>query len=114
LMNYNVIFGNSFKRSVKKLEKRFPCVKKDVRTAVEVLLENPELGVLIPDGSGIRKLRLRNSDMKRGKSGGYRLLYLFDQTSESIYFLLLYAKSDRENITQHEIQELLEQLSENE
>jgi len=114
LMNYNVILGRYFKLSVKKLEKRFPSVKKDVRLAVEVLLENPELGVLIPDSSGVRKLRLRNSDMKRGKSGGYRLLYLFDETAESISFLLLYAKSDRENITQHEIQQLLNRLSENE
>jgi len=88
------------------LEKRFPSVKKDVGLAVEVLLENPEIGVLIPDGSGVRKLRVKNSDMKKGKSGGYRMLYLFDKISEHICILMLYAKSDRENITQHEIQQL--------
>jgi len=77
-MNYDIVFGPSFKRGIRKLKKRFPSVKKDIALAVDILLENPELGVLIPGGSDVRKLRVRNSDMKRGKSGGYRLLYHFD------------------------------------
>ena len=85
-MNCDVVFSASFKRSIKKLKKRFPSVKNDTRLALEVLLENPELGILIPEGSGVRKLRVKNSDLKRGKSGSYRLLYYFEeQTGDCIY-----------------------------
>ncbi|MDM8551961.1 hypothetical protein QUF72_17890 [Desulfobacterales bacterium HSG2] len=111
MMNYDIVFGPSFKRGIRKLKKRFPSVKKDIALAVDILLENLELGVLIPGGSDVRKLRVRNSDIKRGKSGGYRLLYHFDDEAGSISLLLLYAKSNRENITSGEIRKLLEELS---
>ncbi len=109
MMNYDVVFGHAFKRSIKKLKKRYPSVSRDVKTAVEVLLDNPRLGVLIPGCPGVRKLRIRNSDVKRGKSGSYRMLYYSeDKEANRILFLLLYAKSDRESITPQEIQRLLE------
>ena len=108
-MNYDIVFIPSFRRSIRKLKKRFPGVKKDVRLAIDILSENPRLGALIPRGSDVRKLRVRSSDMKRGKSGGYRLLYHFDDEAGSISLLLLYAKSDRENITLGDIRKLLEE-----
>ena len=74
-MSYKVVFTQSFKRSIKRLEKRFRHVKADVHIAIQVLLQNSKLGVTIPGGSGIRKLRVQNSDLTKGKSGGYRLLY---------------------------------------
>ena len=108
-MSYRVIFTSSFKKSVKYLEKRFPRVKEDVRIAVQVLLQEPKLGVVIPSGGGIRKLRVRNSDQGRGKSGGYRLLYYVeDQQQQALYVLLLYAKSDRDEVTRKELQDLLD------
>ncbi|QTA79438.1 RelE/ParE toxin domain-containing protein [Desulfonema limicola] len=94
-MKYSIKFGRTFKQSIKKLKKRYPSVKKDVEIGIEVLLDNPRLGVLIPGGSGVRKPRLRNSDVKRGKSCSYRMLYYFeDQEAGCIFLLLLYAKSD--------------------
>jgi len=111
-MNYNaVILADSFKRSVKKLEKRFPSVRQDVKIAIKVLSENPKLGVLIPGGCGVRKLRIRNSDIQRGKSGSYRLLYYENQGKGSLCLLLLYAKTDRENVALREIQDLMAEMS---
>jgi mRNA-degrading endonuclease RelE of RelBE toxin-antitoxin system len=113
-MRYEIVFAASFKNSIKQLKKRFPSVKKDVGLAIETLLENLELGSVIPGGSGVRKLRLKNSNLKRGKSGGYRMLYLLDPRKDgltSVCLLLLYAKSDQENISTHELQKLLEKLN---
>ena len=108
-MSYRVIFTSSFKNSVKDLEQRFARVKEDARIAIEVLLQEPKLGVVIPSGGGIRKLRVRNSDQGRGKSGGYRLLYYVeDQQQQALYVLLLYAKSDRDDVTRKELQDLLD------
>ena len=110
-MNYDIVLSPSFKRSIKKLKKRFPSVKQDVELAIEILLEHPTLGAVIPGGAGVRKFRVKNSDLGRGKSGGYRLLYYIEeQKVRRLYLLLLYAKSDRETISLQEIQQLLKEL----
>ena len=101
-----------FAHSVERLIKRFRHVKDDIHLAVETLLQNPRLGVPIPGSSGIRKLRVPNSDLTKGKSGGYRLLYyVHDQPTQTLYLLLLYAKSDQEDVTRQELQRLLDELA---
>jgi hypothetical protein len=78
----------------------------------EHALSDRLLGVVIPGGSGVRKLRVRNSDLGKGKSGGYRLLYYVeDHPIPTIYLLFLYAKSDREDVTRRELKQLLEELA---
>jgi len=111
-MSYNVVLTPSFKHSVRKLQKQFRHVKDDVRVAIQVLLQTPRLGVVIPGGSGVRKLRVRNTDLTKGKRGGYRLLYYVeDQPVPTIHLLLLYAKSDREDVTRQELKRLLDELA---
>ena len=108
-MPYSIHFGKTFKRGIKKLQKRYPSIKKDVAAGIEALLATPHLGVPIPGAFGVRKLRLRNSDVGRGKSGGYRMIYYIeDHQNERIFLLLVYAKSDRENVTIQEIKRLME------
>ena len=109
-MSYSVAFSDSFRRSIKQLKKRYRHVQDDVRVAIRVLLANSKLGAAIPGGNGIRKLRLRNSDLQTGKSGGYRLLYFVEDETSTLYMLLLYAKSDRENVLVNELQELINEV----
>jgi mRNA-degrading endonuclease RelE of RelBE toxin-antitoxin system len=110
-MSYRIVFATSFRRSVKRLEKRFGHVKDDVRVAIQQLLQDPRRGVVIPGGSGARKHRMLNTDLGKGKSGGYRLIYCVeDQPTPTIYLLLLYAKSDRDDVTRRELEQLLDAL----
>ena len=107
-----VVLTHSFKQSVKRLGKRFRHVKDDVRSAIEALERIPQLGAQIPGGDEVRKLRIANSDLMRGKSGGYRLLYkLAEQPEPTLYLLLLYAKSDQEDVSKDELRQLLEDLT---
>ena len=111
-MSCNLVLTPSFKHSVRKLKKRFRHVKDDMDVAIRVLLQTPRLGVVIPGGSGVRKLRVRNTDLGKGKRGSYRLLYYVeDQPVPTIYLLLLYAKSDREDVTRRELKQLLDELA---
>lgn len=111
-MSYDIVLSQSFKKSVKKLQKRFSQVKDDVKNAIRVLKENPRSGDLISGGHGIRKLRIKNSNLDKGKSGGYRLIYCFeDEPIKKIYLLFLYAKSDKDDITKKELTDLLDELS---
>ena len=111
-MSYRVVLAASFKHSVKRLKKRFRHAKEDVREAVRQLLRNPMQGAVIPGGYGVRKLRVCNTDLKKGKSGGYRLLYYVEgQPTPTIYLLMLYFKSDRDDVTRRELKQLLDELA---
>ncbi|NOT60299.1 MAG: hypothetical protein HOP19_08750 [Acidobacteria bacterium] len=110
-MSYNIHLTQSFKQSVKRLGKRYRHVKDDVSKVIESLAHTPTAGALIPGSAGVRKLRVNNSDMAKGKSSGYRLLYLMSDSPDSkLYLLLLYAKSDQTDVTKRDLDELIEAL----
>lgn len=60
------------------------------------LAENPEAGDVIPDMSGLRKVRLALPG--HGKRGGARVLYLLFVKVEKIYFVYVYTKGEFEDI----------------
>jgi mRNA-degrading endonuclease RelE of RelBE toxin-antitoxin system len=61
------------------------------------LLMRPELGPVIPRSGGLRKARW--SLPGRGKRGGIRIIYFWDEPSETIYMLYAFRKNDREDLT---------------
>ena len=90
-----------FDRSVRKLKKRHPKINTDLVSAFTELEENPEAGIVIPNDFMIRKLRVASTDMLRGKSGGFRLLYkLIAKNSEDLRIVLLFifSKTDQADI----------------
>jgi len=109
-MSCSVYLPGSFKRSLKSLTRRFPHVRADVTAAIDEVLCLPMLGVVIPGSGGVRKLRIRSTDLKRGKSGGFRLLYIVLSDRELICPLLIYAKSDQEDVTRRALRALLADL----
>ena len=109
-MSYSVYLPDSFKRNLKSLTKRFPNVRADVIAAIEEVLRLPTLGVVVPGSGGVRKLRIRSTDLKRGKSGGLRLLYIVLPDRELVGPLFVYAKSDRTDVTRRELRALLADL----
>jgi hypothetical protein len=66
-MSYSVYLCQPFKRSVKLLLKHFPHVKDDVALALREIVQSPSVGVVIPGSNGVRKARVKNSDLQRGK-----------------------------------------------
>lgn len=82
-MSYRIVLAASFLESIKRLKRKYPQANADAKIALQVLIENPLLGVMISGGGGARKVRVRNSDLRRGKSGGYRLVYFVDGANKS-------------------------------
>ncbi|HEY9069269.1 MAG TPA: type II toxin-antitoxin system RelE/ParE family toxin [Candidatus Ozemobacteraceae bacterium] len=64
-----------------------------------VLVARPDAGALIPGSGGLRKLRWAAPG--RGKSGGYRVIYYWQDHLGQIWFLTIYAKNEAENIPAH-------------
>jgi mRNA-degrading endonuclease RelE of RelBE toxin-antitoxin system len=54
----------------------------------------------------VMKVRVKNSDIQKGKSGGYRLIYWI-VSPELIVLLDIYSKSDQENITLNEVRQII-------
>ncbi|MDP3025842.1 MAG: hypothetical protein Q8O10_09975 [candidate division Zixibacteria bacterium] len=58
----------------------------------------------------IGKFRAVNSDIQKGKSAGYRIVFYQDNANLAIYPLAVYCKSEKENISIREIEKLIQEL----
>ena len=67
---------------------------------------NPEAGEVIVGSGGVRKLRWALPG--RGKRGGARIIYYYHGETVPLYLLALYAKNERETLTDKEINDLSE------
>ncbi|MGI9281239.1 MAG: type II toxin-antitoxin system RelE/ParE family toxin [Endozoicomonas sp.] len=56
------------------------------------------------------KIRVRNSDAKRGKSGGYRVIYYL-KTKEVIILVTLYSKTEQTDIQTDEVQSIIDRCT---
>ncbi len=66
-------------------------------TAENEIIAAPEKWPVISGTGGIRKARAARGSS--GKSGGVRIIYYFWQDDETVYFLDIYAKNEKENIS---------------
>jgi mRNA-degrading endonuclease RelE of RelBE toxin-antitoxin system len=57
----------------------------------------------------IYKARVKNSNIQKGKSAGYRVIYLLESET-SILLLTIHSKSEQEDITDYEINSILEEF----
>lgn len=73
------------------------------------LKEKPEQGT--PIGKGCFKIRIAIASKSKGKSGGARVITHFMVTDDTVYLLSIYDKSDKENLTDKELKELLQTIS---
>ena len=111
-MNYDVQLTETFQKSIKALKKKYPHVKDDLLANVKALEEDPSAGDPIPGwNKEIWKVRVASSDVKKGKRGGYRLIYLWKAGEMKIYLLVAYFKGEKAEITKKEIETLLKKLN---
>ncbi len=108
-----VKFTEQFKQDVKRLAKKYRHIKSDIQPIIEDLKSGKLLGVRIPQTNDIfYKVRIKNSDIHKGKSGGYRLIYHI-QGSTIIIMMTIYAKSEQEDISAQRIREILAEFADN-
>ena len=64
---------------------------------MEFLARHPTAGSVIQGTGGLRKVRSGRS--ASGKSGGVRVIYYYHSENKPILLLLIYSKTERENLT---------------
>ena len=67
-MSYNVITLPPFERQVKRLLKKYPSLKSELRELIASLKEHPDQGA--PLGNNCYKIRISIASKGKGKSGG--------------------------------------------
>ena len=70
----------------------------------EALVTRPEMGALIKNSGGLRKVRW--SLEGRGKSGGVRVIYYWMSADDQLYMLLAYPKNEQESLTDAQVSAL--------
>jgi mRNA-degrading endonuclease RelE of RelBE toxin-antitoxin system len=96
-----------FNRNIRNLAKKYRSIRNDIQPVIEQLERGDLPGDKIPGiGYDVFKLRVRNSDIQKGKSGGYRLIY-YVKTATGIILLTIYAKSEQADILGDEIRSII-------
>ena len=96
-----------FQGNLRKLAKKYPSIINDIQSVIEQLQQGEMLGDRIPKiGYEVFKLRLRNSDIQKGRSGRYRLIY-YVKTATAIILLTIYSKSEQADIAADDIQSII-------
>ncbi len=62
------------------------------------LIQNPFKGTLVKGTGGARKVRMKLAG--KGKSGGARIIYYYVDLQGEIWFLDIYSKSDKKDLSE--------------
>jgi len=75
---------------------------------LDSLEENPTIGT--PLGNDCYKIRVANSSIPTGKSGGFRVITLVKIEKDKVILLTIYSKTQKENISEEELSEILKEI----
>ena len=106
-MSCRITTSEDVERRMKRLAKKYRSMKQDYALLLASLTENPFQGADL--GQGLRKVRMAIASKGKGKSGGARVItynVLLAATDTEVRLLYIYDKSERETITDAEIQAL--------
>ena len=104
-MSFDVKTIEVFERKARRLIRKFPSLKHELRVLVAQLKENPETGTSL--GHSCYKIRISIASKGKGKSGGSRIITCFKLTRNTVYLLTIFDKSEYESISNPELKELL-------
>ncbi len=105
-----ITFTPEFKRNLRGLAKKYPHIRSDVQPVIEQIQHGEFIGDQVQGtGHTIFKLRIRNSDISRGKSGGYRVIYYL-KTAKAVILVTIYSKTEQSDISSAKIKKILSEF----
>ena len=103
-----------YQRNLRELSKKDHKIRLDTQPVIEQIQAGNFIGDRIP-GMGedyiILKVRVKNSNIQKGKSAGYRMIYQVESPS-IVLLLTIYSKSDRTDISLNFIRSIIAEFDE--
>jgi len=109
-MNYKIDTIPRFEKDVKKLKKKFPKIKNDLIKFINELSLNPELGINL--GENIYKVRISNSSIPTGKSGGFRVVTYYKKDN-TLFLVTIYSKTEQDTILTEKLRKIVKEEIDN-
>lgn len=110
-MSIKVDYTAEFKRNLRQLIKKYPHIRQNIEPIIQGLQRGELSGDRIQQSSHVvYKLRVKNSDIKKGKSAGYRVIYYLKTESE-IILITIYSKSEQSDINVSEIKRIIKECN---
>ncbi len=105
-MATRVSYHPLFDKKLDRLERKYPKTIDAVDSLIDQLELDERPGQRVPRvGYAVYKVRLPNRAARRGKSGGFRVIY-YVQFSDRVTLLTIYSKFEEIDISAREIQAL--------
>ena len=108
-MSFKILAIPPFDRQLKRLSKKYASLKVQYLKLIESLEQNPEQGTKLV--KNCYKIRLAINAKGKGKSGGCSIVTSVVVFDNAVYLLAIFDKSEKENLTDKELNELLEYIS---
>lgn len=101
-MRRKFVESRGFSADRLRLERAGQITHEDVVELEQRILADPGAGDLVPGTGGLRKIRMRQRGVRRGKSGGARVYYLDLSARGITHLLALFGKRERSDLSQQE------------
>ncbi len=102
-----IFFAVHFKKQLMHLKKKYPHIKEGFLRVIDFIDLHNEIYI----GRSIYKIRISSTDMKRGKSGGFRAYMYLYLKKDLLVPLCIYTKSQTESITENELKYHFDEVS---
>ena len=98
-----------FQKDLRELAKRYRSIRSDIQPLIDQLQAGEIPGDRI---AGIKyqvfKVRVKNTNIQKGKSGGYRVIYYL-KTAQVIILTTIYSKSDLTDVSNEIVEQAIAQ-----
>ncbi len=107
-MNYKVLTIPPFDKQLRRLSKKYPSLKSEIKSLIDLLESEPRQGT--PLGKNCYKIRISIASKGKGASGGGRIITHLHFDAKNILLLTIYDKSEKQNISDKELSLLLSDI----
>lgn len=105
-MNISIDYTHHFEVKFKRYKKKFKSIESDLKSFIDGFADCKSVHL----GNGFHKYRLAIKSKNTGKSGGFRVIsfeILIAENEKKTTLITIYDKSEMDNISQNEINEIL-------
>ena len=98
-MRRRFVESRAFSADRDRLEHAGEMTLDDITALEQDILANPAVGDLVPGTGGLRKVRLGQRQVRRGKRGGLRVYYLDLAAAKVTHLVAIFGKREKSDLS---------------